>query len=86
MPLLPDPAPDLSVQQRAYIALYALRLGTAARADILASHHLTEADLQAHQQGWEQLLAHHADCNRPMPRPDADHCRLVSYGADVPSG
>jgi hypothetical protein len=68
---------DLSVQQRAYIALYALRLGTAPRATILASHHLTEADLREHQAGWEQLLAHHADRNRPMPRPDADRCRLV---------
>lgn len=69
---------DLSVQQRAYIALYALRLGTASRADILASHHLTEADLQAHQAGWEELLAHHADRQRQMPRPDADSCRLVN--------
>jgi hypothetical protein len=41
--------------------------------------------LQAHQPGWELLLAHHADCNRPMPRPEADYCRLVSYGADVPN-
>jgi hypothetical protein len=69
---------DLSVQQRAYIALYALRLGTASRADILASYHLTEADLQAHQAGWEELLAHHADRQRLMPRPDAESCRLVS--------
>ena len=79
MPSLTDPAPAaaLSVQQRAYIALYALRLGTATRADILASHHLTEADLHAHQAGWEQLLADHADRNRPMPRPEdrlADCC------------
>jgi len=77
-------AADLSVQQRAYIALYALRLGTASRAAILATHSLTEADLQAHQPGWKQLLAHHADCNRPMPRPDADHCRLVYHEADLP--
>jgi hypothetical protein len=78
-----EPAADLSVQQRAYVALYALRLGTAPRAAILASHSLTEADLQAHQPGWEQLLAHHADCNRPMPRPDADYCRLVHHQADL---
>jgi hypothetical protein len=77
MSQFPDPAVDLSVQQRAYIALYALRLGTASRADILASHHLTEADLQAHQAGWEELLAHHADRQRQMPRPDAESCRLV---------
>jgi hypothetical protein len=73
-----DPAADLSVQQRAYVALYALRLGTASCADILASYHLTEADLQAHQAGWEELLAHHADRQRQMPRPDADSCRLVN--------
>jgi hypothetical protein len=73
----PEPA-DLSVQQRAYIALYALRLGTASRAAILASHHLTEADLQAHQAGWEELLAHHADRQRQMPRPDAECCRLLN--------
>lgn len=72
-----DHAADLSVQQRAYIALYALRLGTASRADILASHHLTESDLQAHQAGWEELLAHHADRQRQMPRPAADRGRLV---------
>jgi hypothetical protein len=76
----PALAADLSVQQRAYIALYALRLGTASRADILASHHLTEADLQAHQQGWEQLLAHHADCRRPLPRPAAARCQAGGGG------
>jgi hypothetical protein len=80
-----EPAAELSVQQRAYIALYALRLGTASRAAILASHRLTEADLQAHQPGWELLLAHHADSKRPMPRPEADYCRLVSRHTDVPS-
>jgi hypothetical protein len=74
----PEPAAGLSVQQRAYIALYALRLGTASRTDILASHRLTEADLQAHQAGWEELLAHHADRQRQMPRPAADSCRLVN--------
>ena len=61
----------LSVQQRAYIALYALRLRLAPRADILARHQLTEADLAEHRLGWEQLLADHADRNRPMPRPEA---------------
>ncbi len=69
----------LSVQQRAYIALYALRLGIASRADILARHQLTEADIQAHQAGWEALQAQHADRNRPMPRPDTNRRRLVSH-------
>ncbi|QKG52478.1 hypothetical protein [Hymenobacter sp. BRD67] len=60
----------LSVEDRAYIALYALQLRQASRQAILAAHGLTEADLQQHRAGWEELQAHHADRSRPLPRPE----------------
>ncbi|WP_151088510.1 hypothetical protein [Hymenobacter baengnokdamensis] len=61
---------NLSVEDRAYIVLYALQLGQASRPAILAAHSLTEADLQLHRAGWEELQAHHADRARPLPRPE----------------
>jgi hypothetical protein len=58
----------LSVEHRAYVALYALQLGNLSRQAILDIYEVTEADLQLHLSAWEELQAQHADRNRPFPR------------------
>jgi hypothetical protein len=59
----------LSVKNRAYVALYALQLGHSTLQVILATYDLTEAELEMHRPGWEDLQANHADRNRPFARP-----------------
>lgn len=58
----------LSVEHRAYVALYALQLGHLSHQAILDTYEVTEADLQFYRPAWEELQASHADRNRPFPR------------------
>jgi hypothetical protein len=58
----------LSVEHRAYVALYALKLGHLSPQAILATYEVTEADLDCYRAAWEELQASHADRNRPFPR------------------
>ena len=58
----------LSVEHRAYVALYALQLGKLSLQAILNTYEVTETDLQLYLPAWEELQASHADRNRPFPR------------------
>ena len=58
----------LSVEHRAYVALYALQLGHSPRQDILLTYDVTEADLAFYYAAWEELQASHVDRNRPISR------------------
>jgi hypothetical protein len=58
----------LSVEHRAYVALYALKIGNLSREAILDTYEVTEDDLQLHHAAWVELQAQHADRNRPFPR------------------
>lgn len=59
----------LSVQHRAYVALYALQIGQLSLQAVLSTYDLTEAQLEMHRAGWEELQANHADRGRPFARP-----------------
>lgn len=50
------PTPLLSTLHRSLIAFSALALGLGPRAQVLAQHRVTEADLHYHQADWERLL------------------------------
>ena len=58
----------LSVEHRAYVALYALQLNQAPRQAILTTYEVTESDLVRYRPAWEEMRANHADRNRPLPR------------------
>ncbi|GAA4498852.1 hypothetical protein GCM10023172_16580 [Hymenobacter ginsengisoli] len=58
----------LSVEHRAYVALYALQLGNLSRQAIMETYEVSDADLQVYRGAWEELQANHADRNRPLPR------------------
>lgn len=62
----------LSVEHRAYVALYALQLGKLSLQAILDTYEVTETDLQLYRSAWEELQASHADRNRPFPRINPD--------------
>lgn len=59
----------LSVEDRTYVALYALQLGLLSREAILETYEVTEANLDLYYSAWEDLQASHADRNRPIARP-----------------
>ncbi|NML64312.1 hypothetical protein HHL22_03745 [Hymenobacter sp. RP-2-7] len=50
------PTQLLSTLHRSLIAFSALALGLGPRAQVLAQHQVTEADLHHHQADWERLL------------------------------
>lgn len=58
----------LSIEHRAYVALYALKLGFLTHQAILDTYEVTEADLEFYRPAWEELQARHADRNRLFPR------------------
>jgi hypothetical protein len=58
----------LSVEHRAYVALYALQLGKLSHQAVLDTYEVTDSDLQLYRPAWEELQASHADRNRPFPR------------------
>ncbi|MGI4832605.1 MAG: hypothetical protein ACRYFK_04010 [Janthinobacterium lividum] len=50
------PTPLLSTLHRSLVAFSALALNLGPRAQVLARHHVTEADLHHYQADWERLL------------------------------
>lgn len=67
--LSPTPiSTHLSVEHRAYVALYALQLGQLSRQAILDTYDVTDADLDFYYAAWEELQASHADRNRLISR------------------
>lgn len=66
---LPPPISTyLSVEHRAYVALYALQLGHSSRQAVLNTYDVTEADIEFYYASWQELRASHADRNRPISR------------------
>lgn len=67
--LSPTPiSTHLSVEHRAYVALYALQLGQLSHQAVLSTYDVTDADLEFYRTAWEELQASHADRNRPISR------------------
>lgn len=64
----PTISKHLSVEHRAYVALYAIQLNQSPRQAILAAYEVTEKDLDCYRPAWEELQANRADRNRPLPR------------------
>ena len=62
----------LSVEHRAYVALYAIQLNQSPRQAILTAYEVTETDLARYRPAWEELQANRADRNRPLPRVTPD--------------
>ncbi|MDO7886284.1 hypothetical protein [Hymenobacter cheonanensis] len=67
--LSPTPiSTHLSVEHRAFVALYALQIGQLSRQAILSTYDVTDADLAFYHAAWLELQANHADRNRPISR------------------